>query len=456
MIRLNAPRPASLCGSGSRRDFLHAGSIATLGLTLPDYLRAQEASGNKDSDVNCIMLFLLGGPSHIDTWDMKPKAPAEIRGPFQPIKTSAPGIEISEIFPKMAKHADKYSLIRSVYHTATAVHDTGHQMMQTGRLFSGGIEHPHIGSSLGYLKGGRGELPAHVLLPRPMGRTGGNLPHGQTAGYLGKNHDPFVLNADPSVPNFKVPDLLPPDYISAQRAERRQKLRDAVDGSFESFEKNAAAKQLDDNFNLAYRLMSSPKARDAFAIEKEPDAVRDRYGRTRFGQCCLMARRLIEAGVRFVTVNMFETVFDEITWDIHGSKPFTDIQEMSKLVAPNFDQAYSALLEELTERGLLKNTIVTAMGEFGRTPKVNPAGGRDHHPGVWTILMGGGPIQGGRVIGESDELGYAPKSRPITSGEVAATIFRGLGLDPHKDLPGPQGRPIPLAEYSLQPIKELF
>jgi len=456
MIRLDAPKPASLCGSVSRRDFLHAGSLATLGLTLPDYLRAQEAAGNKDSDVNCIMLFLLGGPSHIDTWDMKPKAPAEIRGPFQPIKTNAPGIEISEIFPKMAKHADKYSLIRSVYHTATAVHDTGHQMMQTGRLFAGGIEHPHIGSSLGYLKGGRGELPAHVLLPRPMGRTGGNLPHGQTAGYLGKNHDPFVLNADPSVPNFKVPDLLPPDYISAQRAERRQKLRDAVDGSFASFEKNAAAKQLDDNFNLAYRLMSSPKARDAFAIEKESDAVRDRYGRTRFGQCCLMARRLIEAGVRFVTVNMFETVFDEITWDIHGSKPFTDIQEMSKLVAPNFDQAYSALLEELTERGLLKNTIVTAMGEFGRTPKVNPAGGRDHHPGVWTILMGGGPIQGGRVIGESDELGYAPKSRPITSGEVAATIFRGLGLDPHKELPGPQGRPIPLAEFSLQPIKELF
>jgi hypothetical protein len=402
------------------------------------------------------MLFLLGGPSHIDTWDMKPNAPAEVRGPFQPIKTNATGIQISEIFPRMAKHADKYSLVRSVYHTATAVHDTGHQMMQTGRLFTGGIEHPHIGSSLGYLKGGRGELPAHVLLPRPMGRTGGNLPHGQTAGYLGKNHDPFVLNADPSVPDFKVPDLLPPDYIPPVRAERRQRLRDAVEGSLESFENNAAAKQLDDNFNLAYKLMSSPKARAAFAIEKEPDAVRDRYGRTRFGQCCLMARRLIEAGVRFVTVNMFETVFDEITWDIHGSKPFTDIQEMAKLVAPNFDQAYSTLLEDLSERGLLSNTMVLAMGEFGRTPKVNPAGGRDHHPGVWTILMGGGPIQGGRVIGESDELGYAPKSRPITSGEVAATVFRGLGLDPHKELPGPQGRPIPLAEFSLQPIKELF
>src|SRR5262249_46246637 len=226
-------------------------------------------------------------------------------------------------------------------------------------------------------------------LPRPMGRTGGNLPHGQSAGYLGKQYDPFVLNADPNTPNFKVPDLLPPDYISAVRAERRQKLREAVDGALAQFEKNAQAKQLDDNFALAYRLMSSAKAREAFALEKEPAEVRDRYGRTRFGQCCLMARRLIEAGVRFVTVNMFETVFDEITWDIHGSKPFTDINEMAKQVAPNFDQAFSTLLEDLQERGLLETTMVTAMGEFGRTPKINPAGGRDHHPGVWTMILGG-------------------------------------------------------------------
>lgn len=456
MIRLEAPSATNFCDASTRRDFLHAGSLATLGLTLPQYLRAKEASSAKDHDTNCIMLFLLGGPSHIDTWDMKPKAPAEVRGPFKPIPTKATGIEISEIFPKMANHAKNFSIVRSVYHTATAVHDTGHQMMQTGRLFTGGVEHPHIGSSLGYIKGGRGELPAHVLLPRPMGRTGGNLPHGQTAGYLGKSHDPFVLNADPSVPNFKVPDLLPPEYISPIRAERRQKLREAVDGAFESFEKNASSKQLDDNFNLAYRLMSSPKARDAFALEKEPASVRDRYGRTRFGQCCLMARRLIEAGVRFVTVNMFETVFDEITWDIHGSKPFTDIEQMSKLVAPNFDQAYSALMDDLTERGLISNTMVLAMGEFGRTPKINPAGGRDHHPGVWSIIMGGGPLQGGRVVGESDELGYAPKTQPILPGEVAATVFKGLGLDPHKEMPGPQGRPIPLADFSLQPIKELF
>ncbi|MBP3960819.1 DUF1501 domain-containing protein [Gemmata sp. G18] len=455
MIRLDADRPATFCDGLSRRDFLHAGAIAPLGLTLSELQRAKAANG-KDTDVNCIMLFLVGGPSQLDTWDMKPNAPAEVRGPFKPIQTNAVGVQISEIFPKMAKHADKFSLIRSVYHTATAVHDTGHQMMQTGRLFTGGVEHPHIGCALGYLKGGRGELPAHVLLPKPIGRTGGNLPHGHTAGYLGKPHDPFILNADPNAPGFKVPDLLPPEYVSAIRAERRQKLRDAVDGATDVFEKNAQSKQLDDNFKLAYKLMSSEKARNAFALEKEPEKTKDRYGRTRFGQSCLMARRLIEAGVRFVTVNMFETVFDEVTWDIHGSKPFTDIVQMSKEVAPNFDAAYTALIEDLSERGLLSNTMVVALGEFGRTPKVNPAGGRDHHPGAWSVVIGGGPLKSGVVVGETDELGYAPKSRPVTPGEVAATLYKGLGLDPHKELPGPQNRPMPMVDYGLKPINELF
>ncbi len=442
------------CDGPSRRSFLQAGLLAPLGLSIGGALAAKETA--KDTDTNCIMLMLVGGPSQLDTFDMKPNAPAEVRGPFKPIPTKASGVQISEIFPLTAQHTDKFSVLRSVYHTATAVHDTGYQMMQTGRLFTGGIEHPHVGCTLGYLKGGRGELPAHVLIPKPIGRTGGNLPHGHTAGYLGKMHDPFILNADPSTPNFKVPDLLPPEYLSANRAERRQKLRDAVESSMSTFENSAAAKQMDDNFKLAYKLMSSAKARDAFALEKEPTKVRDRYGRTRFGQSCLMARRLIEAGVRFVTVNMFETVFDELTWDIHGSKPFTDITEMSKFIAPNFDQAYSALLEDLAERGLLKTTMVTAMGEFGRTPKINPAGGRDHHPGVWSILMGGGPLKGGQVVGESDELGYAPKTRPITTGEVAATIMQGLGLDYHKELPGPQNRPIPMVDYGIKPIAELF
>jgi hypothetical protein len=456
MLHLNARRGATFCDGVTRRDFLHAGAITTLGLTLPACFARRAAAQSTNRDVNCIMLFLCGGPSHLDTWDPKPDAPVEVRGPFGVTQTNVPGIRISDIFPRMARHADKYSLIRTVYHTATAVHDTGHQMMQTGRLFSGGIEHPHVGSVLGYVRGRRGDVPAHVLMPRPIGRTGGNLPHGQNAGYLGRQHDPLVLNADPSVPGFQVPDLLPPEYISSVRADRRQRMRDAVDGAVAAFEHDAGARQFDTNFSLAYRLATSAEARAAFALGAEPTRLRDRYGRTRFGQSCLLARRLIERGVRFVTVNMFETVFDEVTWDIHGSLPFTDIAQMAREVVPNFDQAYSALLEDLRDRGMLANTIVTAMGEFGRTPKVNPAGGRDHHPGAWTILMGGGPIQGGRVVGETDELGYAPKRRPVTPGEVAATLYQALGLDPHRELPGPQNRPLPLVEYGVQPIRELF
>lgn len=455
MLRLDAQKPAHFCDGLTRRDFLHAGSISALGLTLPQVFASQDSTQGQN-DVNCIMLFLVGGPSQIDTWDPKPNAPEEVRGPFRPTQTNVPGMQISEVFPRMAQHADKYSIIRSVYHTATAVHDTGHQMMQTGRLFAGGLEYPHVGSVLGFVKGNRGTLPAHVLLPRPIGPTGGNMPHGQTAGFLGRQHDPFVLNADPNAPNFQVPDLLPPQHISPVRADRRQKMRAAIDGALESFETSTAAQQMDSNFALAYQLMSSAQARRAFELHREPQRVRDRYGRTRFGQSCLLARRLIEAGVRFVTVNMFETVFNEVTWDIHGSRPFTDIAQMSREVIPNFDQAYSALLEDLQDRGLLSNTIVTATGEFGRTPKINPAGGRDHHPGVWSMLIGGGPIRGGRVIGQSDELGYIPKRRPVTPGEVAATIYRGLGLDCHRELPGPQNRPIPMVDYGVQPINELF
>jgi hypothetical protein len=199
MLRLDASRPVKFCDGFNRRDFLHAGALATLGLSLPGFL-AQKAAADKpkDNDVNCIMLFLVGGPSQLDTFDPKPKAPAEVRGPFTATKTNVPGIEISEIFPKTAKHADKFAIVRSVYHTATAVHDTGHQMMQTGRLFTGGINTPHAGCALAFLKGRRSELPAHVILPEPMGPTGGNLPHGQDAGFLGKTYDPFVLNANPA------------------------------------------------------------------------------------------------------------------------------------------------------------------------------------------------------------------------------------------------------------------
>ncbi|MFN9429265.1 MAG: DUF1501 domain-containing protein, partial [Acidobacteriota bacterium] len=262
--------------------------------------------------------------------------------------------------------------------------------------------------------------------------------------------------ADPSDPNFRVPDMLPPDYLSALRVDRRRNWREAVDKAVNRFETSQDARLMDNTFHQAYTLMSSAKARAAFELHREPEAVREKYGLNRFGQSCLLARRMVEAGVRFVTVNMFETVFDEITWDIHGSKPFSPISCYKDLVGPMFDHAYASLLEDLHDRGLLKNTMVVACGEFGRTPKINPAGGRDHWPQCWSILMGGGPLKGGAIVGASDEIGAYPKDRPTTPAEVAATLYKGLGIDLHTELPGAQGRPIPIVERDVKPIDELF
>jgi len=461
MIRLDAERSVSFCDGLRRRDFLHAGALGMLGLGLTDLFRLR-AAGAVDTrkERNCIFLMLVGGPSQLDLWDMKPNAPSEIRGPYRPIKTNVPGIEISEIFPRMAGQADKYALIRSCYHTAAAVHDTGHQMMQTGRLFQGGIEHPSVGSVLAKMRGPRGDAPPHVLLPKPIGATGGNMPHGHGAGFLGKQYDPFILNADPAQPNFKVPDMLPPEYISSIRTDRRRRLREMVDQSVRELEAGFKASQdarlLDDNFNQAYTLMSSAKMREAFDLTQEDEATRDRYGRNRFGMSCLMARRMIERGVRYVTINMFETVFNEITWDIHGSKPFTSIAGMKDIVCPMYDQAYSALIEDLAQRGLLDDTLVANLSEFGRTPKINPAGGRDHWPQCFTAYFAGGGVKGGRVVGASDPMGGFPAERPVKPGDIVATIFHSLGLNHASHLPGPGGRPFPLTDLGTEPIRELF
>ncbi|MBK9171029.1 MAG: DUF1501 domain-containing protein [Bryobacterales bacterium] len=457
MFRLDADRAVEFCDGLRRRDFLHAGSLPFLGLGLSHFLgwKAQGAL-DQTKDVNVIMLFLVGGPSQLDTWDMKPDAPAEIRGPFKPVRTNVPGIQISENFPRMAKNADKYALVRSLHHNAAAVHDTGHQMMQTGRLFQGGVEHPHIGCVLSKLRGPKGDVPAHVLLPKPIGNTGGNMPHGQSAGFLGKSYDPFVLNADPSDPNFRVPDMLPPEYLSALRVDRRRNWRAMVDQTVSRFETSQDARLLDSTFHQAYTLMSSARAREAFELSNENEKTRERYGLNRFGQSCLLARRMVEAGVRFVTVNMFETVFDEITWDIHGSKPFSPISCYKDLVGPMFDNAFTSLIEDLHDRRMLDNTMVVAVGEFGRTPKVNPAGGRDHWPACWTSVVAGGGVRGGQVVGSSDEIGANPKDRPVTPAQFAATVYQALGIPLETELPGAQGRPIRVVDHGVEPIHELF
>ncbi|MEI8210512.1 MAG: DUF1501 domain-containing protein [Planctomycetota bacterium] len=449
---------AQMCNGVTRRDFLQVGTLGAIGLGLPQYLAASEAGIVDPSKKNrsAIMIFNLGAPSQLDTFDMKPDAPAEIRGPFQPIATNAPGIQISEILPRHAKIADKFSLVRSCFHRGAAVHDAGWQIMQTGRQFQGGVNTPHAGSVIGYLLGRKSDLPPHVVLPETMGRGGGNLPNGQAGGFLGKAHDPFALMADPSKPDFKVPDLLPPDSIGTARIERRKRMRDIVDGTVRGFEDSESAKMMDDNFHAAYRLMTSSQARAAFDLKSEPEAVRERYGMNRFGQCCLLARRLVEAGVRFVTINTFLTVFDEITWDIHGSKPFTSIEGMKNIVAPMYDQGYSALIEDLSQRGLLDDTLVCNVAEFGRTPKVNPAGGRDHWPGCFTVYFAGGGVQGGRVVGASDPIGAVPADRPTEPPEVIATIFHSMGLKLDSHLAGPAGRPFPLVDFGYREIRELF
>ena len=457
MLHLTGRGTAHNCDGTSRRDFLQVGALGALGLSLADLAAASEAGAVKEGhgDRSVIMVFNLGAPSQQDLFDPKPDAPAEIRGPFRAVSTKG-DFQLTEILPRHAELADKFSLVRSCYHTAAAVHDTGHQMLQTGRLFTGGVNTPHAGCALSYLRGRRSDLPAHVLLPEAMGRTGGGLPHGQDAGFLGKAHDPFVLDADPSAENFRVPDLLPPKSIGEARLERRRRLREVVEAATDRFEASQPARLMDANFAAAYRIVTSEKARAAFDLSRESKAMRARYGQNRFGQCLLMARRLIEAGVRFVTVNTFLTVFNEITWDIHGTTPFTSIEGMRDQVCPMYDRAYAALIEDLDERGLLGDTLVCNLAEFGRTPKINPAGGRDHWPACWSVYFAGGGVQGGRAVGASDEIGGYPADRPTSPADVVATIFHSLGLDLETELPGPGGRPFPLVDFGTRPILELF
>ncbi len=457
MLTFTGDGKTTTCDGRTRRDFMQVGALGAIGLTLPQYLAAKEQSGQSpDNDRACIMIFNLGAPSQLDTFDMKPNAPAEVRGPFSAINTSAPGIQLSEILPLHAKIADKIGFVRSVNHTGAAVHDAGWQMMQTGRQFAGGVNTPHAGAVLSYLKGRKTDLPPFVVLPETMGRGGGNLPNGQAGGFLGKAMDPFSLMADPSVANFKVPDLLPPADIGTVRLDRRRSMRDIVDARVSEFEASESAALLDGNFQAAFRLMTSDQARGAFDLTKEKPEVRERYGMNRFGQCCLLARRLIEAGVRFVTINTFLTVFDEITWDIHGSKPFTSIEGMRDIVAPMYDKAYSALIEDLSERGMLDKTMVCNFAEFGRTPRVNPAGGRDHWPQCYTVYFAGGGVKGGQAVGASDPIGGVPADRPVGPGEVVATVFHSLGLDLDTLLPGPAGRPFPIVDFGKREIHELF
>src|SRR5262245_17721883 len=329
-------------------------------------------------------------------------------------------------------------------------------MMQTGYLFRGGQEYPHYGSVVSHLKGrGPSNLPPFVVLPAPIGNTGVSVSHGQSAGYLGAKHEPFFLRGDPAAKNFQVGDLTATG-VDPSRMQSRKELLDAIDGAQRAFDATEDSKSRENAYEQAFGLLFAEKAKRAFDIHAERDEVRGRYGRNTFGQSCLLARRLVEHGVRLVTVNMFDTVFNEITWDCHadGGSLAVNLNDYKETLCPMFDLAYTALLEDLKQRGMLDNTLVLAMGEFGRTPQLNPRGGRDHWPGVWSVLFAGAGVRGGQVIGASDPTGAEPRDRPITPAEIAASVYKGLGIDLNTRLPGPDSRPLPLVE--AEPVDELF
>jgi hypothetical protein len=445
MLHLTGNRGARFCDGLTRRDFLRVGGLA-VGAGLTELALLGHAGAASAQDRACIQLFLVGGPGHLDTWDLKPDAPENIRGPFRPIRTNVPGIDLCEHFPLMARRADRYAVLRSLHHHEAPIHETGHQLMQTGHLFRGNLEWPHYGAVVSKFRPAPslGTPPPWVVLPGPIGNTGVSVSHGQTAGFLGRDYDPFCLLGDPQTRHGLDP----------ARLSRPEALLDAVDAGQRLLEESDTV--ADPVREGMLRTLFSPRAKRAFDLDAEPDSIRDRYGWNTFGQSCLLARRLVQHGVRLVTVNMFDTVFNRITWDCHanGGDLQSNLHDYKETLCPMLDAAYSALLDDLQDSGLLETTLVLCVGEFGRTPKLNNRGGRDHWPGVWSGLLAGGGIRGGQVLGSSDAHGEAPKERPVHPAELAATVYHALGMDLQTRLPGPDGQALPLV--TAAPVHELF
>ena len=434
---MSAKKP--FCNGVTRRDFIHMGAAGVfgMGLTLPQILQAQERAaqrGQTTRDVSLIFLFLHGGLSTIDTWDMKPNAPVEFRGEYGQIQTNVNGIQVCEHLPRSSRHQDKFSLIRSFRHH-NSDHGPADHYMFTGYFPQAGFnpslspnnQRPSLGSVIARKLGPRRGVPPYVCLPKVH-------PSGGPA-YLGSTVAPFVIDADPNAPNFSVPDIVPPPALATNRLDSRRELLRQLDRYQQSVERDANqnARAVSDYQREAFNLMVSPDARRAFDLQAEPDRLRDEYGRNTLGQSCLMARRLVEAGVRCVTI-------DHSNWDTHDNNFATLRREL----LPALDTGIAALFRDLADRGRLGSTLVLISGEFGRTPRINRNAGRDHWGPVFTVAMGGGGIQGGRVIGASDSRAERPANNPHGPEDMAATIYHLLGIDPTEDFYTPEGRPVPL------------
>lgn len=437
---------ARYCDGVSRRDVLRVGALSALGLTLPEMLQLQaaQAAGPK-RDVNCILVFQTGGPSQMETFDLKPDGPADTRGEFKPISTNVPGIQISEHLPKLAKVTDKYSIIRSMTHT-NAGHGGGAHFMCTGKDTTAGFQegltrpnnqHPFFGSVVSKAHGVRHDLPPYIGLPTL-------LTYGGPA-FLGPAFMPFVIESDPASPSFSVRDLRAAPGVADRRAEERRRLRATfdADGRGQLVKPNPKVAALDTFYEKAYDLVTSPAAQKAFDLNSESAKVRDDYSRTTFGQSCLLARRAIEAGSRFVSI-------EHAGWDNHT----TIFQTLKGDLLPEMDSGLSALLRDLSDRGMLDTTLVLAFGEFGRTTKINKEVGRDHWPQLASVFIAGGGIKNGVVVGASDSAGEYPADRPISPQDLAATVYRCLGVDPGMVVETNLGRPVQIVTDG-EPIKEL-
>ena len=443
------------CDGLARRDFLRIGAagagVLGLNFSLAGLLQSEArayAEGtvqSSRSDTSLIIVFLKGGLSTIDTFDMKPDAPDSIRGPFKPRGTSVSGIQICEHMPQVAGMMDKISLIRSFTHS-NAGHGPADHYMLTGYLpnaaFNGGLkpnnQHPSMGSVIAHKLGPRGSIPPYVCLPTMH-------PSGSSA-YLGPNAVPFVIEADPNSPGFEVPDLQSPLQVDARRLNDRRGLLAHVDRFQQSVEQkaNSGAQDLSVFAERATALMTSGEAKRAFNIHAENDKLRELYGHNTLGQSCLMARRLVEAGVRCVTI-------EHSNWDTH----FQNFETLQNDLLPKLDRAMATLFRDLDQRGLLKKTLVLVTGEFGRTPKINKDAGRDHWSRCFTVALGGGGIEGGRVVGVSDRMASDPAENPYGPEDLCATTYHSLGINPHDEMRTPEGRPVMLTN-SGRLIKELL
>jgi uncharacterized protein (DUF1501 family) len=431
------------CDGVARRDFLRIGALAPLGFSMGHLLGAKDAnalkagSEGKGKAKSVILVYLGGGLSHHDSFDMKPDAPSEIRGKYNPIKTNVTGLHICELLPQMAQTMDKVALVRSGSH-GNDHHETATNWVLSGRFGSAFGDYPAMGAVAAHETGFHGALPPYVSIPRNPSFT---WELGRSA-YLGGKYESFKAG-DPNAPNYKVRDLTAAEAIDAKRAERRKQLLTSVDSLNGKVKGDDQLGTFDEFHQRAAEMILSPQAQAAFDLEQEKKELRDRYGRTTFGQSCLLARRLVERGVRFVTVSSGG-------WD-HHAKIWDGLEKM----LPDFDRGFSALIQDLATTGLLSETMVACFGEFGRTPKINKDNGRDHFAPVASMLFAGAGIQGGRVIGASDRTGTAVTDRPVKPADVCATIYNGLGIDHHGWLNSPDGRPIEILDQG-DPVSELY